>query len=220
MLRLDIYSDTICPWCFIGKRRLERALAQRSQADVAIRWRAFQLNPGMPAEGMGRQAYLRAKFGQPERAQRIYDAIRSAGESEGIRFNFEQVRRTPNTLLSHRLLRLAWEESCQGPMSEALFRAYFLDGLDIGNADVLVDVAESIGLEKPAIQRFFESQGFAVEVEQEDRSARRLGISGVPCFIFNQRYALSGAQEPEAFFQLFDLARVDEEMSVEALQSP
>ena len=216
MLWLDIYSDTICPWCFIGKRRLERALEQRPQARVTMRWRAFQLNPGMPTEGMDRQAYLRAKFGQPERAQRIYDAIRAAGKSEGIDFAFDRMKRTPNTLRSHRLLRMAWEEKCQDEVIEALFRAYFLEARDIGNDTVLADVAASVGMDRTAIVRFLDGELYATEVEQEDRSARRLGISGVPCFIFNRRYALSGAQEPEAFFQLFDLARVDEEMMAES----
>jgi len=216
MLQLDIYSDTICPWCFIGKRRLERALQNRPQAKVKLRWRAFQLNPGMPPEGMDRQAYLRAKFGQPDRAQRIYDAVKSAGESEGIRFDFDRMRRTPNTLKSHRLLRLAWEEKCQDALAEALFCAYFLEGADIGRTDVLVGIAREAGLDAPAVERFLDGERFLAEAEQEDRSARRLGISGVPCFIFNERYALSGAQEPEAFFQLFDLARVDEQMTAES----
>jgi len=123
MLQLDIYSDTVCPWCFIGKRRLERALEARPQPNIVVRWRAFQLNPGMPPEGMDRQAYLRAKFGQPERAHRIHDAVRGAGESEGIAFDFELMRRTPNTIKSHRLLRLAWDEGCQDATIEALFNS-------------------------------------------------------------------------------------------------
>jgi len=216
VLRLDIYSDTICPWCFIGKRRLERALAQRAPAGISLRWRAFQLNPGMPAEGMDRQTYLTAKFGQPERARRIYDAVYAAGQSEGLPFDFDRMRRTPNTLNSHRLLRLAWDEGCQSELAERLFQAYFIDARDIGDDGVLMDVAGSVGMDNVAVGDFLASDRFRTEIEQEDRSARRLGISGVPCFIFNQRYALSGAQEPEAFFQLFDLARVDEEMATES----
>jgi predicted DsbA family dithiol-disulfide isomerase len=207
-MHLDIFSDTICPWCFVGKRRLARALAARPQPKLAIRWRAFQLNPGMPPEGMIRERYIDAKFGSSERAKRIYEAVSAVGASEGISFNFEAIRRTPNTILSHRLLRKASKEGLQDPLLEAMFQAYFVDGRDIGSARVLAEIGESVGLENA--DGYLASGEGGEEVRAEDSLARRQGINGVPCFIFNYRFLLSGAQEPESFFQLFDLAREEE----------
>jgi predicted DsbA family dithiol-disulfide isomerase len=211
-MRLDIYSDAICPWCFIGKHRLERALSQRPQPELTIQWRAFQLNPGMPPEGMERHAYLEAKFGGVERAQRMFDMVRSAGAGEGIGFAFDRIKRTPNTLNAHRLVRFAAARGWQAQVLEALFEAYFLEGRDIGNARVLIDVAAECGLERAAVRLYLQTEADVETVLGEDRIARRLGITGVPCFVFNGRFALSGAQEPEALFQLFDLAREDDEM--------
>ncbi len=209
-MKLDIFSDTICPWCFIGKRRLERALALRPQRDLTIRWRTFQLNPNMPPRGMDRRSYLEAKFGTVERAGRIYEAIYAAGMAEGIAFAFDRTRRTPNTLKSHRLLRLAATLDRQDETLEALFRAYFLEGLDIGDTRVLVEAAESAGLVVPDLDQWLDSDAEAESALAEDMLARRHGINGVPCFVFNGRFALSGAQEPEALIQLFDLAREDD----------
>ena len=209
---LDIFSDTICPWCYIGKRRLERALQARPQPDLRIRWRAFQLNPAMPAEGMDRKAYIEAKFGGPERARGIFDTVRTAGAAENIPFAFADIRRTPNTLQSHRLVRFAGARGHQDETLEALFRAYFIDGRDIGDREVLADIADESGLDRTDAAGYLASDVDSEVVLGEDATARRAGINGVPCFIFNGRFALSGAQEPEAFFQLFDLAREEERM--------
>ena len=199
-MQLDIFSDTICPWCYVGKRRLARALAMRPQPKLVIRWRAFQLNPGMPPEGMERSRYIEAKFGGPERAKRINDAVTTVGASEGLDFHFERIRHTPNTLASHRLLRLAARHDRQDDMLEALFTAYFVEGRDIGDHGVLVQGERGERAHGDGIE----------EAKAEDALARRQGINGVPCFIFNGRFLLSGAQEPESFFQLFDLAREEE----------
>jgi predicted DsbA family dithiol-disulfide isomerase len=207
-MHLDIFSDTICPWCYVGKRRLARALAQRPQPKMAVRWRAFQLNPGMPPEGMGRERYIDAKFGSSERAKRIYEAVTAVGASEGIDFNFGAIRRTPNTLLSHRLLRKAGKDGLQDALLEAMFHAYFVEGRDIGDARVLAEIGEAGGLSGAAA--FLAGDEDGEEVRAEDSLARRQGINGVPCFIFNYRFLLSGAQEPESFFQLFDLAREED----------
>jgi predicted DsbA family dithiol-disulfide isomerase len=207
-MHLDIFSDTICPWCYVGKRRLARALAQRPQPKMAVRWRAFQLNPGMPPEGMVRERYIEAKFGSSERAKRIYEAVTAVGASEGVDFNFDSIRRTPNTLLSHRLLRKAGREGLQDPLLEAMFHAYFVEGRDIGNARALAEIGEALGLADAA--EFLAGEEDSEEVRAEDSLARRQGINGVPCFIFNYRFLLSGAQEPESFFQLFDLAREED----------
>lgn len=215
-MRLDVYSDTICPWCYVGKRRLERALAQRPRADLTIKWRAFQLNPGMPPEGMARREYLEVKFGGPERAARMYEAVRQAGEGEGIAFAFDRIHRTPNTFASHRLLRHADQAGRQAEVLEALFRAYFTEGADIGGRAVLLACAEGAGLDPGAAARFLDSDEAAESVLAEDRLARRQGINGVPCFIFNGRFAMSGAQPPEALLQLLDLAAVDDAQQLEA----
>jgi predicted DsbA family dithiol-disulfide isomerase len=214
-MHLDVFSDTICPWCYIGKRRLERALKARPQRQLKVRWRAFQLNPGMAPQGMDRRAYIEAKFGGTERARAIYDTVRSAGASEGIGFAFDRIQRTPNTLQSHRVMRLAAAADRQDAALEGLFRAYFVEGRDIGDREVLADIAAAAGLDRGEVARHLTGDFEADVVLGEDALARRAGINGVPCFIFNGRFALSGAQEPEAFFQLFDLAREEERMQAE-----
>ncbi len=208
MLRIDIYSDTICPWCYIGKRRLERAIASRPELRVEISWRAFQLNPDMPTPGMTWANYLTAKFGAPERAESVYAAISRAGHSERISFDFEAIKQMPNTVQSHRLVRFAERYGRQDAMVEALFRAYFLDGEDIGDNEALARTAAVCGLDGVAAMAFLESDEERDAVLSEDMRARRMGINAVPCYIVNGAYALSGAQEPEAFYPLFDLAEV------------
>ncbi len=212
-MNIDIFSDTVCPWCFIGKRRLERALAERPELRPTIRWRAFQLNPQMPHEGMDRQRYLALKFGGAARASELYDTIHKVGESEGIAFRFDAIARTPNTVMSHRLLRFAEGHGCDGPLSEALFKAYFLDGQDIGDVAVLTAVAAEAGIDGEKARAFLESEELEQEILAEDQFARRLGIAGVPCFIVDGKYALSGAQEPEAFYPIFEMAAQDQSMT-------
>jgi predicted DsbA family dithiol-disulfide isomerase len=209
-MRLDIFADVICPWCWIGKRRLERALKMRPQEGLQIRWRAFQLNPGMPVGGMDRKEYLSAKFGGDGQATRIYDVVRAAGESEGLDFHFERIERTPNTLRAHRLVRLAQDRGKGGPMMEALFQAYFDRGEDIGDRDALIEIAAPLGLTAEDVRKQLDGAEGMESVQAEDALARRHGINGVPCYIFNGKFALAGAHEPEVLFQLFDLARVDE----------
>lgn len=206
-MRIDIFSDTVCPWCFIGKRRLERALAERPQPDLTIRWRAFQLNPDMPASGMDRQQYLTTKFGGADNAERVYAAVRQAGQQEDIPFAFDRIARTPNTLRSHQLIGYAATQGDQDPIVERLFNAYFIEGQDIGEIDVLVQAAADAGLDPEAVRDHLTADRGLAEAYGEDKQAREAGIQGVPTFIVNGRYALSGAQEPEVLFQLFDLAR-------------
>ncbi len=212
---IDIFSDTICPWCFIGKRRLERALAERPQPDLTIHWRAFQLNPDMPAGGMDRGQYLELKFGGASNAEAIYAQVRAAGETEGIDFAFERMKRTPNTIDSHRLIRHAGQKASQGQarqdaVVQALFDAYFLRAEDIGDLDVLVAAAAEAGLDGEETRAFLAGDAEAEAVRAEDRSARQAGISGVPCFLFNGQHALAGAHPPEVLHQLFDLANQEE----------
>ena len=205
-MHIDIVSDVICPWCFIGKRRLERALQLRPELQPSIGWRAFQLNPDMPADGMNRQDYLAIKFGGAAQARRIYTAVEQAGAAEGIDFAFDRIRRTPNTVDAHRLIRFASMEGNAGSMVEALFRAYFLEGRDIGARGGLAEIAHEAGFERRAAESWLAGEAGRDAVLAEDRAARRAGIEGVPCFVVDGGYALSGAQEPEFFLPLFDLA--------------
>lgn len=211
MIHIDIFSDTICPWCLIGKRRLERALAERPGLEAAIHWRTFQLNPMMPKGGMERQSYLSMKFGGPENATAIYDRIRRAGAEDGIDFAFEDIPRTPNTVDSHRLVRWAAGQGRESEAAEALFQAYFFRGQDIGALDVLTAAAERAGLDPAEARAFLESSALEAEIRDEDRQARGLGIDGVPCFVFNGRHALAGAQPPKVLVQMLDLAQQEAE---------
>jgi len=206
-VHIDIVSDVICPWCFIGKRRLSRALEQRAELAVSVTWRAFQLNPDMPRGGMARADYIAAKFGSATHAARIYAAITEAGTGENISFAFDRIKRTPNTRDAHRLIRYATAQGNADPVVEAVFRAYFEDGRDIGDVVVLADIAAESGSEREAVADWLAGEAGLEEVLGEDRSARRLGISGVPCFILDGGYSISGAQEPEFFFPLFDLVQ-------------
>jgi predicted DsbA family dithiol-disulfide isomerase len=204
-MQIDIVSDVICPWCFIGKRRLERALAQRPQMAVEVTWRPFQLNPDMPSEGMARDTYLAAKFGGAAHAGRIYATVAEAGATVDIPFDFERIRRTPNTRDAHRLIRYAAASGEADSVVEGLFRAYFIEGRDIGDRTTLGAIAGEAGLDGDAARIWLESTADIDEVIAEDRSARRLGINAVPCFIFARQYAVSGAQDPEFFLPVFDL---------------
>jgi len=209
-MEIDIFSDTICPWCFIGKRRLERALLERPRTDIVIRWRAFQLNPDMPAEGMERGQYVETKFGGAENAKAFYAQIARAGETENIAFAFDKIARTPNTVDSHRLIRYARENGRQDETVQALFDAYFLRGEDIGSHGILVAAASEAGLDSDAARAFLASGTDAEAIRDEDAQARQAGINGVPCFIFNGKFALSGAQAPDVLLRLFDLALQDD----------
>ena len=206
MVHIDVYSDPVCPWCFIGKRRLERTLAVRDDIEATITWRPFQLNPDMPAAGMDRAQYLSAKFGGLDRAVKFYDVIAEAGRSERIAFNFDVIRTTPNTLDAHRLIRYAGNRQRQSEVVEVLFAAYFLHGEDIGDRTVLTRIAYSVGLDGQSVREYLTSEADRAEVAAEDLRARRMSIDAVPCFIIDGQFAISGAQEPEAFFPLLDLA--------------
>jgi predicted DsbA family dithiol-disulfide isomerase len=207
VIHIDIFSDTICPWCLLGKRRLETALAERPHLKPAIHWRVFQLNPMMPKGGMERQTYLSMKFGGADNAAVIYDRIRRAGAEDGIDFAFEDIPRTPNTVDSHRLVRWAAGQERESETVEALFQAYFFRGEDIGAREVLVAAAQSAGLDPAEAGAFLESEALDAEIREEDRQARGLGIDGVPCFVFNGRHALAGAQPPKVLVQMLDLAQ-------------
>lgn len=202
-MRVDIVSDTICPWCYIGKRRFERALTDHGVTGVKVGWRPFQLNPGMPSEGMERAAYLTAKFGSAAQVGAVYGRVRDAGRGDGIPFAFDRIRRTPNTVDSHRLIRWGAAADRQDQVVEILFRRYFLDGADIGDRDVLTDVAAEAGLDSNDVRRLLATETDRDAVLAEDAMAREMGVDGVPCFIFERKFAVVGAQEPEVFLQVF-----------------
>ncbi|RED51073.1 DsbA family oxidoreductase [Aestuariispira insulae] len=205
---IEVFSDPICPWCFIGKRRLEEALDQREDIDVEVTWRTFQLNPQMPADGMDRREYLEGKFGGPENADRVYGNIARAGQTAGIDFAFDKIQVTPNTQDAHRLIRLCQNRDAglAERLVKRLFEAYFLEGRNIGDRSTLVDLAGCVGLAPMDAETLLLGKDLLREILEEDNMARRLGVNGVPCFIIDGQFALSGAQEAKAFFPLFDLA--------------
>ncbi len=203
-IAIDVVSDTVCPWCFIGKRRLGKALASRPDISFAVRWRAYRLDPTVPRQGLERKAYLKARFGDDDRIRRMGDAIRDAGATEGIQFAYERIARTPNTLDSHRLIRWAASAGVQDKVVECLFKAYFEEGRDIGSAPVLCDIADTAGMDRELVSRLLASEADVELIEREDALAHQMGISGVPTFIFANRYATSGAHEPEVLLQVID----------------
>ena len=209
MISIDLFSDPICPWCYIGKRRLEEALAIRPDIRVEIEWHGFQLNPMMPHDGMNRSDYLSLKFGNPDNARRLYENIEGVGQQAGIAFNFERIAVTPNTINAHRLIRLAGQYGVQNDVVERLFAAYFINGENIGDIMTLASIGDAAGIDRVTAQTFLESGVDIEAVKSDDMQARQLGIQGVPFFILDHQYAVSGAQEPEAFYPLFDLLTVE-----------
>ena len=199
-LMIEIYSDVVCPWCYIGKRRLERALDQLNGAAPArITWRPFQLNPTMPKEGMDRTTYLEAKFGSLDTFRQSEKHVLTAGAAERIPFAFEKVTRTPNTFMAHRLIWYAEQQGRQDAVVESLFRGYFEEGADIGVPSTLVQLADRSGLSVEAVERFLQSDEGIEEVKAEEAAGHRLGIRGVPYFVLNQGYVISGAQPVDVF---------------------
>ena len=197
-MQIDIYSDIVCPWCYVGKRRLERALTSVG-GNVRVTWRPFQLNPTMPLDGMDRTTYLKAKFGSLEVFGRMEEQLLAAGVDEGIPFAFGKIQRTPNTFAAHRLVWYAAQQGKQDKMVETLFRAYFLEGKNIGDVKILMHVAAEAGLDRTEIEEFLVSEKGMVEVRAEEAVGRQLGIRGVPYFVFNGSITISGAQTPDIF---------------------
>ncbi|HQR20294.1 MAG TPA: DsbA family oxidoreductase [Burkholderiaceae bacterium] len=210
-LTIDVVSDVVCPWCYIGKRRLEAALAERGSAPKAVvRWHPFQLNPDLPLGGVNRRSYLENKFGGPERIQEVQARIEAAGRDAGIWFEFERIDRQPNTLNAHRLI--AWAQSTRphvaGDLVESLFRAYFTQGIDIGNIDELAHIAGAAGLDAFRAKSMLASGEGRATVAAADQRARAMGINGVPLFIFNQRLAVSGAQPARVLLEAMTRSEV------------
>ena len=204
---VDVISDVICPWCYIGKRRLEKAIAAvDGQHDVHVHWHPFQLNPTMPKEGISRREYRTRKFGSWERSLELDAKVIAVGESEGIHFDFDRSGRTPNTVDAHRLIWLAGQNDCQDAIVEALFRAYFTDGKDIGNRQTLIDVAAEGGVNRQAFEEMLNSDDGMDVITNGREMSQRHQVNGVPFFIINNAITLSGAQAPETFLDAFNQA--------------
>jgi len=208
-LQIDVISDVVCPWCFIGKRNLEAALSKWRAAHPddeppQVRWHPFQLNPGLPEEGIPRTQYIADKFGGPERAKEIYARVSAAGANAGIDFDFEGIARQPNTVDPHRLIHFADEEGRQDQMVESLFRGYFLESADLTNKEALAELAARAGLDRERVQAYLDSEKDRLLIENGDHRARTIGVQGVPFFIFNQHYAVSGAQPPEVLLEVIE----------------
>lgn len=199
-LTIDVVSDVVCPWCYIGKRKLEAALALPEAADlpnVVVRWHPFQLNPELPVQGIARQQYLEDKFGGPERAAEIYERVRAAGAAVGLTLNIDGIAQQPNTLAAHALIAFAQLGDANGAdVKERLMYAYFVENRFIGNIDVLANIAEEAGLNGEDARAFVTDPDELAAVAQADAHIRSLGVSGVPFFIFNQKVSVSGAQDP------------------------
>jgi predicted DsbA family dithiol-disulfide isomerase len=199
-MQIEIYSDVVCPWCFIGKRRLEQALETAGYAQQAhIAWRPFQLNPAMPKEGMDRRVYLDEKFGGADARRAVEERVAKAGEADGIVFAFNRIERTPNTFDAHRLIWFAEQQGCQDEVAEALFHSYFTKGREIGNLNSLAEIASDCGLNREEVERFLASDRAVEEVRAEEATGHRLGIRGVPYFVLNGSMSISGAQSPDIF---------------------
>ncbi len=198
-LKIEIVSDVICPWCYIGKRRLEKALALvGAEVTPQVSWLPFQLNPSMPREGMPRADYRRAKFGSAQRGRELDARVAAEGRGEGIEFALERIERTPNTFAAHQLIDLAQEQGVGGAVVDALFHAYFEEARDTGDAQVLLQLAEAAGLARGAMQARWADADQGRRVAQVEASMKEYGISGVPTFILNRKSGVSGAQPPEA----------------------
>jgi predicted DsbA family dithiol-disulfide isomerase len=201
-VKLDIISDPICPWCYIGKTHLDRALAEIPDHPFVIEWHPFQLNPDMPREGMDRRAYLEAKFGGKEGAVKAYAPVVEHAEKAGLNIDFAGMKRTPNTIDAHRLIHWAGIEGKQGAMVDALFDAYFAQARDIGDHNVLVEIAESIGMQGDVTRQLLSGDSDAEDIRNRDAHSRKMGVSSVPTFIIANQHAVPGAQQPEMWKQV------------------
>jgi len=205
-MQIDVISDTVCPWCFIGKRRLARALEMRPEIEFEIVWRPYQLDPNVPREGADRATYMKAKFGDGPRVSAMSESLKSEGLREGIPFAFDKIERRPNTLDSHRLIRWAAAAGIQDTVVERLFAAYFLEGRDIGDPAVLEFLAADVGMDSIEVAELLAGDTDIAVVEREAKLAGEMGITGVPAFIFANKFVLAGAREPEVIAQVIDKA--------------
>jgi predicted DsbA family dithiol-disulfide isomerase len=198
-IRLDIFSDPVCPWCYVGKANLDRALSQHPDHPFAIQWHPFQLNPDMPAEGVAKRAYLEQKFGGKARVDAIHERLREVARAAGVDMDPDKPQRMPNTLNAHRLIHWAGIEGVQQAVVNALMRAYWTEGRDIGDLDTLADIATESGMDRDATLRLLQSDADADDILARDQDARQKGVNAVPTFLIAQQYVVSGAQPTETW---------------------
>ena len=215
-VRIDVVSDVVCPWCFIGKRRLEKALALKPDVPVEVHWHPYFLNDWVPPEGMAREDYLTTKFGSPERYSGIAQRVTAAAAEEGLTYAVDKMKRQPNTTDCHRLIRWAGGIGKSAEMKQKLMDLYFTEGADLTNRAVLLQAATDVGLDPDDVREALASDTDVEEVTREAQGAKEAGIEGVPCFIFAGRYAVSGAQAPEYLAAMIE--RVAQESSGEAAE--
>lgn len=210
-LRVEVISDVVCPWCYVGKRRLDEAIAKvADRIEVQVGWNPFQLSPELPPEGRDWDDYVKERFGSQERLREIHARLEEVGKEVGIPFAYDRIRRACNTFDAHRLLWLAYAGGTQHDVAERLFRAYFVEGQNIGDREVLVRVGAEAGLEEAAVREALEGDVGKEEVRYGLDEARQLGVQGVPFFIIGGRYGLSGAQPTEVLVELFERAVAEE----------
>ncbi|HVI29340.1 DsbA family oxidoreductase [Hansschlegelia sp.] len=212
-LAIDVFADPVCPWCWIGKRRLEAALAARPEVEAVIRWRPYQLDPAIPPEGLDRDEYLESKFDDVARVRATLDQLTAIGRDEGIAFLFADITRAPNTLDAHRAIRWSAEEGpvAQSALIERLFEAYFTEAEDISDRDVIARAAEEAGLDWETLRDRLDSDEDIEDVREEIAQARAIGVEGVPCFIFENKLVVMGAHPPEVLVEAIDRALGDED---------
>ena len=208
-LVIDVISDVVCPWCFLGKKRLEKALAMHPEIPVDVRWRPFQLDPTIPEGGLDRKAYMEKKFGADGRLAGIHERLTRLGAEDGIAFAFEAIGRSPNTLDAHRLIRWSYAYGGQNDLVDALFRAYFEQGRDIGDHATLATIAEEAGFDPQEARAFLDSGEAGDLVQREIGMAQEIGVQGVPFFIFAGKYAVSGAEAAETLAKALTQAAGD-----------
>ncbi|MGH1369186.1 MAG: DsbA family oxidoreductase [Maritimibacter sp.] len=204
MIKLVIFSDPICPWCYIGKARLDRALEQRPNHPFEVEWHPFMLNPNMPEGGMDRRAYLEAKFGGQDGAVRAYLPVTTEAEATGLTLNLDAIKTTPSTLNAHRLIHWAQLEHRQTAMVSTLFKAYFVDGLDIGKSEVLAQLAAQCGMDRDLILRLLESEADSEDIRARDDDARQKGVNSVPTFVIANQHVVPGAQPTDLWLNVID----------------
>jgi len=218
-LQVDIISDVMCPWCYVGKRRFEKATAERPDITYDIRWRPFQLDPTLPAEGMDRKAYLQNKFGDGAGGE-MYRQLVDAGDREDIPFAFDKITLAPNTLNAHRVIRWASTAGVQDAVVETMFRGYFTEGRNLADRETLSDIAEGAGMEREIVERLLQSDADEDLVKEEIALATRMGVAGVPCFILANKLVVMGAQNPEIMVQAIDQAVSEEPEAVDFFEAP
>jgi predicted DsbA family dithiol-disulfide isomerase len=206
-LTIDVVSDVVCPWCYLGKKRLERVLAEDGGAPIDVHWRPYQLDPTIPGEGLERRAYMINKFGNDGRIEAAHERLNALGAEEGIAFAFDKIARAPNTLDAHRLIRWAFVNGAQNKIVDRLFKLYFEEGRDIGDRALLIETAEASGMDRELVQKLFDDGADIEEVRAEIAEAQRLGVTGVPFFIFAQRFGVPGAQGADVLAAAIDRAR-------------